>query len=100
MDLHGAVELMPTGDVSGGLWTEAVASGWECVQQLGELSILGVEDVRGELNNLETGKLVAEVEGPSKLYLVGSGRELGRVVVTLEEGGLGPVAAAWELEQS
>ena len=52
------------------------------------------------MNKLEAGKLVAEVEGPSKLYLVGSGRELGRVVVTLEEGGLGPVAAAWELEQS
>ena len=52
------------------------------------------------MNKLKAGKLVAEVKEPSKLYLVGSGKELGRVMVTLDEGGLGPVATAWELEQS
>ena len=85
---------MPEGDVSGGLGTEEVVGDWECAQRLEKLSILGVEDVWDELNKLEAGKLVAEVEGPSKLYLVGSGKELGRVMVTLDEGGLGPVASA------
>ena len=94
---------MPEGDVSGSLGPEEVAGGWECVQRLDELSLLGVDDMWDEwdeLSKLEAGETVAEVDGPSKLYLEGSGSELGRLMVELGEVELEPAATAWESEQS
>ena len=52
------------------------------------------------MSNLEAGETVAEVDGSSKLYLEGSGSELGRLMVELEEVEVEPVATVWELEQS
>ena len=52
------------------------------------------------MSKLEAGETVAEVDGPSKLYLVGSGSELGRLMVELGEVELEPAATAWESEQS
>ena len=60
---------MPEGDVSRSLGPEEVAGGWECVQRLDELSLLGVDDIWDELSKLEAGEIVAEVDGASKLYL-------------------------------